>query len=252
MTAARRNESHDFHPVAVLDAHPDGILVVDQDGVVRYANPAAALAFDAKLATMIGRQFSLPLEGNHCLEIRAAGDRLLRMRCRPTLWAGNAARLVCLTDVTEVRRTEHQLQALAQRLEERDHPVTDIDQLDLVCDELEALARSADALYGRLRASPILLVRQVADLCEEHAELLRPVLEQDPELRRLPALLEDLANELQVENTSETETADQLRRALGRLRARVRQVQRHAAKATPEPAPSWVGPQDDPTRSLGD
>ena len=244
MTASRRNESHDFHPAAVLDAHPDGILVVDAEGIVRYANPAAAAAFETRVSTIVGRQFGVPIEGNRSVEIRATGDRLLRMRCRPTLWAGRPARLVCLTDVTDARRTEKQLQALAARLDERENPVTDIDQLDLVCDSLEGLARSADALYERLYASPVLLVRQAADLLAEHADALRPVIQRDPELRRLPDLIEDLAVEFQAENASECDTADHLRRALGRLRARVRQVQRRAALGTPPTMPQMTTPRN--------
>ncbi len=215
----------EFQAAGVLDAHPDGMLIVDELGVVRYANPAAAAAFEARMELIVGRQFSLSLQHGQTIEIRGASRRLLQARCVPATWRGRAARLVCLTDITDARRTEEQLKELVLRLDvSTDRALTDLDQLDVVCEALNALTEAARGLHGRLLASQVLLVRQAADLLAEHGELLAPALARNQELGMLPELLDEVASELCSESAAATETADHLHRALGRLRTRVRHL----------------------------
>lgn len=232
-----RFDSYDFHPTAVLDSHPDGILVIDHAGVVRYANPAAASAFDTALESMLGRQFSVPIDDKKVLEIKGAGDRVLRLRCVPTLWASRPARLVCLTEnraagrpavVREVPRADTESAAVLA------------DHLDALHDSLDALQRSAGSLGDRLRASPVLLVQQAADTLADHAAAL-DALAPSEQVAQLPDLLEDLARELNRENATALETADQLQKTLGRLRAGLHGLRRRTRSEEPTtPAPARV------------
>jgi len=235
-----RFDSYDFHPTAVLDSHPDGILVIDHAGVVRYANPAAAAAFDTVLDSMLGRQFSVPLDDKRVLEIKAPSGRLLRLRCVPTLWASRPARLVCLSDgrvklpepvVRPVSRTEDELtvESLA-------------DQLDMLHESLESLHRSAGSLGDRLRASPVLLVQQAADTLADHAAAL-DALAPSEQVARLPDLLDDLARELNRDNATALETADQLQKTLGKLRAGLSGLRRRTTRSDETPTPLAAVPR---------
>lgn len=233
-----RFDSYDFHPTAVLDAHPDGILVIDHAGVVRYANPAAASAFGTALDSMLGRQFSVPLDDKRVIEMKAPGGRMLRLRCVPTLWASRPARLVCLSDARG--RTEPPMRAVSQREAlDAETAASLSDQLDALHDSLEALHRSAGTLGDRLRASPVLLVQQAADTLADHAAAL-DALAPSEQVARLPDLLDDLARELNRDNATALETADQLQKTLGRLRAGLHGLRRKTLseddKVTPRPA----------------
>ena len=87
----------------VLETFPDGVLVFDGAGVVQYANPAAARLFDARVDSLLGRQFGVALAVNTTVELKPAKDRRLEMRVESTVWQDEPAFLACLTDVSERR-----------------------------------------------------------------------------------------------------------------------------------------------------
>ena len=60
--AARRGGwSATLDPAAVLAALPDPVLVVDEAGLLLYANAAAEQFFDASAATLLGAEFRVLL-----------------------------------------------------------------------------------------------------------------------------------------------------------------------------------------------
>lgn len=99
----------------VLDHSPDGILIVDGDGGVVFANPAALAAFGAGL---IGSPMGIPIVGADTTEIILMDGRTAEMRVAPVPWRGAAAHLVLLRDVTERVRAVTELQHMTAELEE--------------------------------------------------------------------------------------------------------------------------------------
>jgi PAS domain-containing protein len=88
----------------------DGILVINQEGVVRYVNPAASTLLGLTADTLIGQPFGFPLTAGSATEIEVrhqANDyRVVEMRAVPTVWADEPVYVVALHDVTLYRRTE--------------------------------------------------------------------------------------------------------------------------------------------------
>ena len=115
-TEALRPEDRPVDPVAdaILDAMADGLLVVDADGTVVFANASALAMLRRAPGELLGTPFGLPIGDRRTLVVGASvpgsthadaalqpGDRVLEMRVAPVAWNGGTARLLDLRDVTE-------------------------------------------------------------------------------------------------------------------------------------------------------
>lgn len=127
MTLADSNaQTHNFSLspdtlTSILNHHPDGVLIVDTDGRVEYANPTAEAMLASPNGRLVGQTFGRPLTGERTeLDVpRRAGSGLtLEMRAAPL--AGGAY-LVNLRDVTQ----RAQAQAALRRAEQFSRAVLD-------------------------------------------------------------------------------------------------------------------------------
>jgi signal transduction histidine kinase len=98
----------------LLTSTPDGLLVVDTDGIVRYANPAAHALFQRAPGGLVGEPFGLPhVAGVRDIDLVLTDGslRTVEMRAVPTTWSGSDMWVLALRDATEVRRREKELEA---------------------------------------------------------------------------------------------------------------------------------------------
>ncbi|MBI2384737.1 MAG: response regulator [Elusimicrobia bacterium] len=94
---------------SLVAASPDGIVIVDSERMVRYANPAALALLDRKAEQVQGRLFEHPIRGEGATEIElrgAKGPVTAELRAAPVEWRGAPARLVSIRDITELRKLE--------------------------------------------------------------------------------------------------------------------------------------------------
>jgi diguanylate cyclase (GGDEF)-like protein/PAS domain S-box-containing protein len=104
----------------IIERNHDGIVIIDQDGVVRFTNQSARRFFQQN-AVREGQLFNFPLVVGAATEIdivrelrdgHYAIDGVGEMRMMPTEWAGDQAYLASIRDITErkmaERRMEHQ------------------------------------------------------------------------------------------------------------------------------------------------
>lgn len=98
--------------------NPDGILVLSAAGVIRYANPAAAVLLARPLASLAGDALALPVTEDQESQIvlpSSQGAITLQLRSAEIEWEGEAARLVTLRDISERVRLEDALRAHAEQ-----------------------------------------------------------------------------------------------------------------------------------------
>lgn len=94
----------------------DGILVLDQKGNVRFANPAANRILGEEL---LGYQWRIPVGEISEIVIHSADlvSRTLEMRSSETNWMGQTAYIVVVRDISDRKRTELALQAKTEELD---------------------------------------------------------------------------------------------------------------------------------------
>jgi PAS domain-containing protein len=99
LSARQRNFRH------LVERNPDGILVVDQGKIIRYANAAAAALFERPRSALIGAPFSYPLVSDQEIEIalptQAGRARFVAVQLAQIVWDDQPAYLAVLRDVTE-------------------------------------------------------------------------------------------------------------------------------------------------------
>ena len=102
----------------VVAALADGIVVVDLEGRVRFANPAACALFERPLAALVGAEFGYPLAPGTAVEIEllaGGASRLVEMRAGASRWNGEAVLVASLRDVTARALGEREAVAALRR-----------------------------------------------------------------------------------------------------------------------------------------
>jgi signal transduction histidine kinase/DNA-binding response OmpR family regulator len=102
----------------LIEKNADGIIVVDADGIVQFANPAAEAIFGRRAHALVGSPIGIPLFAGETTEIaihRPARDHVdAEIRAVETTWNNRPARLATLRDVSGRRAMEERLRHSAK------------------------------------------------------------------------------------------------------------------------------------------
>ncbi|MDY6897726.1 MAG: ATP-binding protein, partial [Cyanobacteriota bacterium] len=105
----------------LITKNPDGIVVVDKQGIVRFINPAALKLFNRKEEELLGEVFGFPVAGGDNTEVdisTGTGKELIaQMRVVKVDWQGKTANLVTLRDITERKQAELERIKLLEKAE---------------------------------------------------------------------------------------------------------------------------------------
>lgn len=139
----------------VVEQSVDGLLVIDREGIVRLANPAAVEMFARKTRSLVGAHLGAPAIHQPVEIILPGGDgiRYVEMRAAEITWEGKKASLASLRDITERKKVEEALQASVEELRERN----------------EELARFNRVVVGR-ELRMIDLKEEINELCRRCGE----------------------------------------------------------------------------------
>jgi len=106
---------------AIVAKSADGILIVDSEGVVRYANPAAETLLRRTTSELLGSTFGLPVVVGNGVEVDvclgAAETGVADMRVVESMWDREKAYLVSLHDITDRKQMETDLEEAKQAAE---------------------------------------------------------------------------------------------------------------------------------------
>ncbi|MFP5274032.1 PAS domain S-box protein [Coleofasciculus sp.] len=96
----------------IITATSDGIMIVDNQGQVCFANPAAAQLFDMTLDTLLEYEWGMPLAETTEIElVQSSGElRMAEMKATPIQWFSKPAYVIALRDITQRKQTELTLQ----------------------------------------------------------------------------------------------------------------------------------------------
>ena len=97
----------------IVERNADAILVIDQKGMVLYANIAAEFLFDREREELLSEHFGFPFVKGETTEInivREDGKAVIaEMRVVETEWEGESVCLASLRDITERKKMEEEL-----------------------------------------------------------------------------------------------------------------------------------------------
>jgi signal transduction histidine kinase len=109
---------------AIIERLPDGIVVVDSHGTIRFANPAAERLFDRSADDLVGTSFGFPVLVGETTEIdvvqRGGGGVVYaELRVVETEWEDEQVQIVSLRDITDRKQAQERAQQLAFEREAR-------------------------------------------------------------------------------------------------------------------------------------
>ncbi len=98
-----------------IEDAPDGIVVVDGEGMVRFANRASGNLFRCGSTDLVGKCFGFPVQLGDPAELEIPQDDgawgTAEMRVAESEWEGGAAYVAVLRDVTPAKRMERALKS---------------------------------------------------------------------------------------------------------------------------------------------
>ena len=109
---------------AIIERLPDGIVIVDTHGNIRFANPAAERLFDRSSEDLFGTSFGFPVVVGETTEIdivqRGGGGVVFaELRVVETEWEDEQVQLVSLRDITDRKQSEERAHQLVAEREAR-------------------------------------------------------------------------------------------------------------------------------------
>jgi signal transduction histidine kinase len=182
---------------AILSAIVDGVVVVDEQGCVRFANRAAEEMFGLDEGGLVGDEFGFPIVAGVTteLDLVSRGEPcVLEMRVVETTWDDRPALLASLRDITARRRAEEERQELFRAQTARAEAERALRARDRF---LAAAAHELKTPITRLRLSIQRTLRRAARqdtvLPDYAEESLRLVDREADHMNRLVGQLLDLA-----------------------------------------------------------
>lgn len=145
----------------MIDSIVDGVLVVDGEGCILFANPAAGRMLGKERDALEGTVFGFPVVAGDHAEVELFGARsepsIVELRAAPIEWEDGPANLVSLRDISirkrveaERRRDQKRIQTLAAqlaRVEERERRRV----AHILHDDLQQILVGAQMHAGQLR-----------------------------------------------------------------------------------------------------
>jgi signal transduction histidine kinase/PAS domain-containing protein len=185
----------------VIERNADAIVVVDQEGVVRFANGVAAELFGRARSDLVGSPFGYPMTVGESTEVDVVrnGDppRAVELRVVESEWEGEAACIISLRDITERRRAEEDMRRLIRARAARSAAELSARRFRFLAEATAVLSSSLD--YERtLAALARLCVSEIADwalvyIVDDDGEVHRlEVAHRDPSKVELVGELRDL------------------------------------------------------------
>jgi len=132
----RLEQSNDARLRQIVEMNADTIIIVDQEGIIRFINPAAEILFGRQARELVGEIFGFPIVNGRRTEldiVHPDGTLMVaEMRVVEIVWMKKFAYLASLRDITERKKIEMQLHHMAFH-----DPLTNLPNRNLLMAQLE-------------------------------------------------------------------------------------------------------------------
>ncbi len=179
----------------IVDRMDDGVVLLDRDRIVRFANPRALALLGADGADVIGRKFSFEPAPGKVTEVEVVGKErgpvAVEMHTGESEWGGRPALLITLRDMTVHKAIEESLFRMKKSAEETVRTTRER--------TLRANRELRDSMNAILGFAALLMNRERDRLLPENLEALERILNDG---RRILRLIEEKSSTFQVSGSS--------------------------------------------------
>ena len=113
---ALRESENSFR--SMIEKNADAVMVVQPNGIIRFANPAAEQLLGRGPGELVGEMFGIPLTPDATTEIQVPTEhcepRMAEMRVVEVVWDGDQAHLASLRDITDHKHANDALRFVAE------------------------------------------------------------------------------------------------------------------------------------------
>jgi signal transduction histidine kinase len=152
---------------SIIQKTADGMVVVDDEGEIRFANNAAQRLFGRGADVLEGSLFGHPVVVGETTEIdivREDGVVVAELRVMETEWEGDPARIVSLRDITDRKEAEERARELIREQAARAEAEEAARQAEFLAEAGRRLSASL-ALDETLQSTASLVAEHFADFC---------------------------------------------------------------------------------------
>lgn len=131
----------------VIERNADAIIVVDNEGIVRFANAEAGKLFGRSREVLVGSSFGFPVVAGETTELDLPSNnaaRVVEMRVVESQWQGQPACIASLRDITERKHAEENERYLIREQAARSVAERSAQRFRFLADSSEALSASLD------------------------------------------------------------------------------------------------------------
>lgn len=104
----------------LITSNADGMIIVDKEGIVHFANPAAEVLFGREGEEFLGQAVGFPIEAGETVDVEIVGSNgevtTAEMSVAHIEWEEKSAYLASLRDITERRRAEEELKRSFEKI----------------------------------------------------------------------------------------------------------------------------------------
>lgn len=117
LKANQKLQASEFRLRRIITSYTDSIIIINENGIVTFVNPAAKALFERQSEEFIGHKFEFPVHPNKSTEIefrkKDGRTATAEMRVAKIEWGGKTAYIASCRDVTEIVRLRDRLKAMS-------------------------------------------------------------------------------------------------------------------------------------------
>lgn len=158
-----------------------GIVIVDRNGTVRFANVAAKRLFGLRGEELVGRMFGFPLTAGGSTEIniirRHAEAAVAEMGVVEMEWEGEIAYIASLHDISERKRTEEALKKSRDELEKALSELTNTQTKMIQSEKMASIGQLAAGVAHEINNPTGFVSSNINTLSDYHNDIGRLLVE---------------------------------------------------------------------------